>query len=135
MNIRSSIASQGLSRFLSLLHRTLLMSFLTSLIWLPGLFLTPALAMPNVTSSEEVTSQAAGSNTAGDARMLAFIDCLPKQLSKPNFNRSMGEMGNDQLERILFLKSNPKLSQAEVELKSCLNSKGFTSPANLVSTN
>jgi hypothetical protein len=135
MNIRSGIVSHGLNRFLSLLHRTLLMSFLTSLIWLPGLFPTPALAMPNVTGSEEVTSQTAGSTTARDARMLAFIDCLPKQLSKPNFNRSMGEMGNDQLERILFLKSNPKLSQAEVELKSCLNSKGFTSPANLVSAN
>jgi hypothetical protein len=135
MNIRSSIVSHSLNRFLSLLHRTLLMSFLTSLIWLPGLFPTPALAMPNVAGSEEVTSQAAASTTTGDARMLAFIDCLPKQLSKPNFNRSMGEMGNDQLERILFLKSNPKLSQAEVELKSCLTSKGFTSPASLVSAN
>jgi hypothetical protein len=126
MNIRSSIASHGLNQFLSLLHRTLLMSFLTSLIWLPGLLLTPALATPNVAGSEEVTSQAAGSTTARDARMLAFIDCLPKQLSEPNFNRSMGEMGNDQLERIFNLKSDPKLSQAEVALKSCLNSKGFT---------
>jgi hypothetical protein len=126
MNIRSSIASHGLNQLLNLLHRTLLTGFLTSLIWLPGLFPTPALAMPNIAGSEEVTSQAVDSTTARDARMLAFIDCLPKQLSKPNFNRSMGEMGNDQLERILFLKSNPKLSQAEVELKSCLNSKGFT---------
>ncbi len=128
MNIRSSIASHGSNQLLNLLYRTLLMSFLTSLIWLPGLFLTPALAMPNaaVAASGETASQAVDSTTARDARMLAFIDCLPKQLSKPNFNRSMGEMGNDQLERILFLKSNPKLSQAEVELKSCLNSKGFT---------
>jgi hypothetical protein len=128
MNIRLSIASHGPNQFLKLLHRTLLLSFLTSLIWLPGLFLTPALAMPNaaIAASEETASQAAGSTTVRDARMLAFIDCLPKQLSQPNFNRSMGEMGNDQLERILNLKSNPKLSQAEVELKSCLNSKGFT---------
>jgi hypothetical protein len=126
MNIHSSTASHSLNRFFSLLHRTLLMSFLTSLIWLPGLSLTPALAMPNAAVSEEVASQAAGSTTARDARMLALIDCLPKQLSEPNFNRSMGEMGNDQLERILNLKSNPKLSQAEVELKSCLSSKGFT---------
>jgi hypothetical protein len=126
MNIRSSIASNSLNRFLSLLNRTLLMSFLTSLIWLPGLFMAPALAMPNIAVSEEATSQAVGSVSAGDARMLAFIDCLPKQLSQGNFKRSMGDMGNDQLERILNLKSNPKLSQAEVELKSCLNSKGFT---------
>jgi hypothetical protein len=128
MNIRSSIASHGLNQFLNLLYRTLLMSFLTSIIWLPGLFLAPALAMPNaaIAASEETASQAVDSTTARDARMLAFIDCLPKQLSEPNFNRSMGEMGNDQLERIFNLKSNPKLSQAEVELKSCLNSKGFT---------
>jgi hypothetical protein len=125
MNIRSSIVTHGLNRFLRLLHRTLLMSLLTSLIWLPGLFLTPALAMPS-TVSEEVASQSVDPTTAGDSRLLAFIDCLPKQLSKANFNRSMGDMGNDQLERIFNLKSNPKLSQAEIELKSCLSSKGFT---------
>jgi hypothetical protein len=126
MKIRSSVATHGFDRFLSLLHRMLLMSFLTSLIWLPGLFLTPALALPNVAVSEKSASQAMSPNTSRDARMLAFIDCLPKQLSEPNFNRSMGEMGNDQLERIFNLKYNPKLSEAEVELKSCLNSKGFT---------
>jgi hypothetical protein len=125
MNIRSSIVTHGLNRFLRLLHRTLLMSLLTSLIWLPGLFLTPALAMPS-TVSEEVASQSVDPTTAGDSRLLAFIDCLPKQLSKANFNRSMGDMGNDQLERIFNLKPNPKLSQAEIELKSCLSSKGFT---------
>jgi hypothetical protein len=125
MNIRSSIVTHGLNRFLRLLHRTLLMSLLTSLIWLPGLFLTPALAMPS-TVSEEAASQSVDPTTAGDSRLLAFIDCLPKQLSKANFNRSMGDMGNDQLERMFNLKPNPKLSQAEIELKSCLSSKGFT---------
>lgn len=126
MNIRSSIVSHGLNRFLHLLHRTLLMSLLASLIWLPGLFLNPALAMPSAAAAEEAASQTVGSTTAGDSRMLAFIDCLPKQLSKANFNRSMGDMGNDQLERMFNLKPNPKLSQAEIELKSCLSSKGFT---------
>jgi hypothetical protein len=125
MNIRSSIVSHGLNRFLRLLNRTLLMSLLTSLIWLPGLFLSPALAIPSAAASKEAASQAVGSTAAGDARMLAFIDCLPKQLSKANFNRSMGDMGNDQLERMFNLKPNPKLSQAEIELKSCLSSKGF----------
>lgn len=125
MNIRSSTVSHGLNRFLHLLHRTLLMSLLTSLIWLPGLFLTPALAIPS-TVSEEAASPSVGSTMARDSRMLAFIDCLPKQLSKANFNRSMGDMGNDQLERMFNLKPNPKLSQAEIELKSCLSSKGFT---------
>lgn len=125
MNIRLTIVSYGLNRFLRLLHRTLVASFLTSLIWLPGLFLTPALAMPSAAVSGEIASQAVGSTTAENARMLAFIDCLPKQLSKANFNRSMSDMGNDQLERMFNLKSNPKLSQAEIELKSCLSSKGF----------
>jgi hypothetical protein len=126
MNIRSSLVSHGLNRFLRLLHRTFLMSLLTSLIWLPGLFLTPALAMPSAAVSEEVASQSVSFTAARDSRMLAFIDCLPKQLSKANFNRSMGDMGNDQLERMFNLKPNPKLSQAEIELKSCLSSKGFT---------
>jgi hypothetical protein len=125
MNTRLRIVSHNFNQFLSLLNRTLLMSFLASLIWLPGLFLTPAMAMPNDAVSEGATSQATGSTTATNTRMLAFIDCLPKQLSKPDFNRSMGEMGNDQLERIFNLKASPKLSQAEIELKSCLNKKGF----------
>jgi hypothetical protein len=127
MNILSSIVSYGLNRFLRLLHRTLLMSLLIGLIWLPGLSLSPVLAASNsaITGSEDAP-KAIGSTTAKDSRMLAFIDCLPKQLSQANFSRSMGDMGNDQFERMFNLKPNPKLSEAEVELKSCLSSKGFT---------
>jgi hypothetical protein len=127
MNIRSGIVSHGLNRFLPLLHRTLLTSLLVGLLWLPGLSISPVLAASNVAvaGSEEAVSNA-GSTTAREARMLAFIDCLPKQLSKADFNRSMGDMGNDQFERMFNLKPNPKLSEAEVELKSCLSSKGFT---------
>ncbi|NJN60069.1 MAG: hypothetical protein HC879_22620 [Leptolyngbyaceae cyanobacterium SL_5_9] len=58
--------------------------------------------------------------------MSALITCLPKQLSQPDLKRTLSEMGNDQIERILSLKSNPKLSQAETELKDCLSLKGFT---------
>jgi hypothetical protein len=128
MNIRSSIEGHGLNRLLHLLHRTFLMSLLMGLLWLPGLSLPPVLAASNVgiAGSEAAASKAVSSTTAQDARMLAFIDCLPKQLSQANFNRSMGDMGNDQLERMFNLKSNPKLSEAEVELKGCLSSKGFT---------
>jgi hypothetical protein len=127
MNILASIVSHGLNRFLCLLHRTILMSLLIGLIWLPVLSLYPVLAASNdAIAGSEDASKTVGSTTAQDARMLAFIDCLPKQLSQANFSRSMGDMGNDQLERMFNLKPNPKLSKAEVELKSCLSSKGFT---------
>jgi hypothetical protein len=126
MNILSNILSYGLNRFLRLLHRTILISLLIGLVWLPGLSLSPVLAASNAAiAGSEDAPKAVGSTTARDARMLAFIDCLPKQLSQANFSRSMGDMGNDQLERMFNLKSNPKLSEAEVELKSCLSSKGF----------
>ena len=137
MTTRSSIKNRGLlnfgvfspsfDRFLSLLGRTLFAGLLISLIWLPALS-NPALAVPIVAtgtpgeSSAQIIDSVAKSN-----RLSAFIACLPKELSHPSLKRALDEMGNDQLERIFNLKSNPKLSQAEIELKSCLNSKGFTS--------
>jgi hypothetical protein len=130
MTTSSSIKNRGVltfvvfkpsfDRFVSLLGRTLFASFLISLIWLPGLSMKSALAMPE--GSQQIIDSAA----KGD-RMSAFIACLPKQLSQPSIERALSEMGDDQLERIFNVKSNPKLSQAETELKSCLNSKGFAS--------
>lgn len=138
MTTRSTIKNRGLLNFgvfsssfdgfVSLLVRTLMKSLLISLIWLPGLSMNPAIAVSIVAagmpegSSEQIVDSAAQSN-----RLSAFIDCLPKQLSQPSLKRALDEMGDDQLERIFNLKSNPKLSQAEIELKSCLNRKGFTS--------
>jgi hypothetical protein len=129
MNIHSGIMNYSLDRFLSFLRRTLLMSLLISLIWSLGLSLTPVLAMPNVAvaTPEEIASPASNSTTSRDARLNALISCLPKQLSEPSFKRSMSETGNDQLERAFHLKSDPKLSPAEIELANCLNRKGFTS--------
>ncbi|NJL49801.1 MAG: hypothetical protein HC929_23260 [Leptolyngbyaceae cyanobacterium SM2_5_2] len=131
MNIYSGIMSYSLNRFLSFLQRTLLVSLLISLIWSLGLSTAPVLAMPNVavTTPEEVVSSISNATTSspsGDARLNAVISCLPKQLSEPSFKRAMSEMGNDQLERVFNLKPNPKLSQAEIELASCLSRKGFT---------
>jgi len=138
MATRSSIKNRGLlnfgffspsfNGFLSLLGRTLIKSLLISLIWLPGLSMNPAIAVPIVTAAAPEGSpvQIIDSAAQGD-RLSAFIDCLPKQLSQPSLKRALDEMGDDQLERIFNLKSNPKLSQAEIELKSCLNRKGFTS--------
>jgi hypothetical protein len=110
----------SLNQFLNLLRRTLLTGLLTGLIWLPGLPSYSALAMPNPLASIVATS------AKGDERLSALISCLPKQLSQPSLKRAWDEMGNDQLERAFHLKTNPKLSQAEIELKNCLNQQGFT---------
>jgi hypothetical protein len=131
MTTSSSIKNRGMltfvvfkpsfDRFVSLLGRILFASLLISLIWLPGLSMKSALAIPEGSQEQIIDSAAKGD------RMSAFIACLPKQLSQPSIERALSEMGDDQLERIFNVKSNPKLSQAETELKSCLNSKGFTS--------
>ena len=98
------------------------------LISLSGLFLDPALAVPTVAAvmPEGIALQDANSTAKSD-RTSAVLACFPKQLSQPNLKRTLSEMGNDQLERIFNLKANPKLSQAEIEFKDCLNRKGFTS--------
>ncbi len=136
MTTRSSIKNRGLLNFgvfspsfdwfLSILGRTLFASLLISLIWLPALS-NPALAVPMVASGTPEGSPAQIIDVAKSNRLSAFIACLPKELSHPSLKRALDEMGDDQLERIFNLKSNPKLSQAEIELKSCLNRKGFTS--------
>lgn len=126
--LRFVLVSPFSNRLLNFLGRTLLASWLIGLIWLSGLSIHPALAETNLTAAipKESAAQMVASASEGD-RMSAFIACLPKQLSKPSLKRALSEMGNDQLERIFNIKSNPKLSQAEIELKSCLNRKGFTS--------
>lgn len=106
------------NQFLNLLRRTLLIGLVAGLIWLPGLTFNSALAMPNPLAT--ITTPAKYEHLS------ALISCLPKQLSQPSFKRAWDEMGNDQLERAFNLKTNPKLSQAEIELKNCLNRQGFT---------
>jgi len=124
----SAQLSASFNQFLSLLRRTLLMSFLMGLISLSGLFLDPALAMPTAAAMmPEGTALQTVDSTAKSDRTSAVLACLPKQLSQPDLKRTLSEMGNDQLERIFNLTDNPKLSQAETELKDCLNRKGFTS--------
>lgn len=137
MTTQSSIKNRGLLGFAvfspsfnllsSLLRRILLSSLLIGLIWLPGLS-NSALAESISTSamSEGSVAQTADS-IAKDDRIIALIVCLPQQLSQPSLKRALNEMGNDQLQRVFHLKTNPKLSQAEIELASCLNGKGFTS--------
>lgn len=73
----------------------------------------------------ELELQPVNSGSSEGERLTALIACLPKQLSQPSFKRALSEMGDDQLERAFNLKASPKLSQAEIELKGCLNRKGF----------
>ncbi len=131
MTARSKITNRGLlslvgfissrDRVLSLLRRTLLTSLLMGLFWLPGLSTRPALAMPDVVVSEEIVEQIADSTSMGSDRTSALIACLTTELSQPNFKRAWDELGNDQLQRIFNLTANPKLSQAEIEVQSCMN--------------
>jgi hypothetical protein len=132
MTVISRIKSHSLLRFVgfspsfnqltSCLRRTLLTGLLVGLIWLPGLLINPALAMPNaaVTVPGETAPRLVDSSTEGD-RLSALISCLPSQLSQPDLKRALSEMGNDQLERAFNLKTKPQLSQAEIALESCLN--------------
>lgn len=119
MTINSGInLSPSLNQLLNLLRRTLITGLLVSLIWLPGIFLNPAFAAP--VAIEKMAMRIAESPAESD-RMSALIACLPKQLSQPNLKRALSEMGNDQIERALNLKDNPKLSQAETDFASCLS--------------
>lgn len=107
------VFSSASNQVLCLLRRTIVASLLMGLIW-------SGFAVNSANAS--VNSVVIASRTESD-RLSAFITCLPKQLSQPNFKRALAEMGYDQLERALDLKANPKLSEAETELASCLNRK------------
>jgi hypothetical protein len=120
------VFSPSSNRTLSLLRKTLLSSLLIGLICLTGISIKPASAAPNATSviPGAIASLVVDSTSSEDDRMSALIACLPKQLSQPNLGRALSEMGNDQLERAFNLKANPKRSQAETDLASCLNRPG-----------
>lgn len=70
-------------------------------------------------------------------RIQAIASCLPAKLTiqeQDAGNRianALSEMKNDQLERIYDVTDNPKLSQSEIEFKTCLRQKGFTPQAEL----
>ncbi len=122
MNLKSSFTV-----LLNSLRRTIFSSFLLSLICLTGFSVNPTLAdASTAVGIPEIASQSLA-NAAEGERISSLINCLPKQLSQPSFKRAWSEMGNDQLERALNLKINPKLSQAELELKQCLNQKSLAS--------
>ncbi|MGD1911662.1 MAG: hypothetical protein ACFB2X_12605 [Rivularia sp. (in: cyanobacteria)] len=75
--------------------------------------------------------------TDNSKRIQAIASCLPAQLTIQNQDvgnriaRALSEMQNDQLERIFDITDTPKLSDAEVEFKTCLQQKGFTPQAEL----
>lgn len=82
--------SLSFDRFLSLLRRTLLATLLIGLIWLPGLS-DSAIAAP-----QKIASPTVSSANRSD-RISALIDCLPTELSQPNFKRVWNELGDDQV--------------------------------------
>ncbi|XGV97518.1 MAG: hypothetical protein ACAF41_32960 [Leptolyngbya sp. BL-A-14] len=102
--------------------RMFLTALLVGLFWLPGLFLNPALALPlkAATLSDTMTPKVVKVAPQVD-RTSALVACLPTVLSQPSLKRALSEMGNDQLERVLNLKADPKLSEAEVALANCLS--------------
>jgi len=83
-------------------------------------------------------AQPAYADNAADAKrfiaadgsdLTAVAECLPKQLSEPNFARALKESGNDFLERVLLnfegTYSDRKLSEAEIAYRECLQQKGI----------
>lgn len=115
--------SSSFNRVINLLRRLFLISLLAGLVSLSGTS-TTAMAAPAVLATPETALQVVESPAQTD-RILALVACLPKRLSQSSFKQAWSEMGNDQVERILHLTDNPKLSEAETELKDCLNRKGF----------
>ena len=75
--------------------------------------------------------------TENSKRIQAIATCLPEELTIQNKDvgnriaRAFSEMKNDQLERIFDVTDTPKLSNAEIEFKTCLQQKGFTPQAAL----
>lgn len=103
------------------LGRTVVMGLLVGLFWWPG---SSAVRAQTVLATPQTI-------TLENARLEALIECLPKQLTGQNedfqerVTRAFGEMTHDYLERTFALTNNPQLNQAEAELESCLQAKGF----------
>lgn len=100
-----------------------------SIALLVGLGLTLSWISPVVA---QTPTEASGSITIERDRLSAVIECLPEQLGSKNKDigdrlaRSLGEMGNSQIERALGANQDINLSQAEMEFERCLESKGYT---------
>lgn len=96
-------------------------------------FISPAQA--NSIHFAAMTGNRAVPTIENNKRIQAVASCLPEQLTIQNqdpgnrISRAFSEMKNDQLERILDITDNPKLSDAEIEFKNCLQQKGFTPQA------
>ncbi|BAY85842.1 hypothetical protein NIES267_53480 [Calothrix parasitica NIES-267] len=92
-------------------------------------------AIPSAQAAATVTPVVP--TTQNSKRIKAIASCLPEQLTIQNRDvgnrvaRAFSEMNNDQLERIFDITDTPKLSDAEVEFKTCLQQKGFTPQAQL----
>ncbi len=95
------------------------------------------IAQANNTHMAAMTGNPIVATTENSKRIQAIASCLPAQLTIQNRDagsriaNAFAEMKNDQLERIFDVTDTPKLSDAEVEFKACLQQKGFTPQAEL----
>ncbi len=90
-----------------------------------------------VPSAQAATGAPAVPTIENSKRIQAIASCLPAKLTiqeqdaGSRIANALSEMKNDQLERILDITDNPKLSDSEIEFKTCLQQKGFTPQAAL----
>ncbi|MGF1674406.1 MAG: hypothetical protein ACFCUV_12085 [Rivularia sp. (in: cyanobacteria)] len=116
-----------LNQLLKQLGNYFLCSLLVLIIWL--------VIVPYAQAGD--TSTRVISATENNKRIQAIATCLPAKLTIQNqdassrFANALSEMKNDQLERIFDVTDTPKLSESEIEFKTCLQQKGFTPQAEL----
>jgi len=119
--------------FLKQLGTAVLRGLLVITVWLGVVPYAQANNVPNAA----ITSNRVVPTIENSKRIQAIASCLPKQLTIQNKDagnriaRAFSEMKNDQLERIFDVTDTPKLSDAELEFKACLQQKGFTPQAEL----
>ncbi len=105
-----------------------LSGLLLGVLWVLG---SPA-SSSSFPSQPQVTGVIQAERRAESPRLQAVIDCLPAELSlgsdqtrRQRLDQALAEMGNDQLERVLALTEQPKLSAAETKFRACLQERGL----------
>jgi hypothetical protein len=105
---------------LTTLRRWMVMGLIVTLVWLQGAIAAPAQAAFSFGDDFE---------TPDGQDITEIVECLPQQLTEGDLQRAISKFGNDYLERVFQLKDDYgdyKISQAEKEFQSCLQSKGIT---------
>lgn len=100
----------------------LALALFAGLLWLSSsLFAAPAYAADLSAAKRYIA--------ADGTDLTAMVQCLPKELSKGELDRTLQESKNDFLEKVFDVKDNYndyKLGEAEVAYLACVESKGVT---------